>query len=309
MLDRHGKIVPKGAYQVEIRVLRYFLAVAQEESISRAAQYLNLTQPTLSRQLMDLEQALGRQLLLRGKRKVTLTEDGLLLRKRAGEIVELVDKTESELCRSDEAVSGDICIGAGETDAMRLVGQVAKALQRDHPGIRYHLHSGNAEDVTERLDKGLLDFGILIEPVDIQKYDYVRLPATDVWGLLMPRDCPLAHRASIRPEDLWDLPLITSRQTLVKHDFSNWLHRDMGSLNVVTSYNLVYNAALMVEEGLGYALTLDKLVNTNGSRLCFRPLEPRMEVGLDLVWKKYQVFSKAAALFLSRLEQRFTQRQ
>ena len=291
---------------MEIRVLRYFLAVAQEESISGAAEYLHLTQPTLSRQLMDLEEELGKKLLIRGKRKVTLTEDGLLLRKRAGEIIELVDKTECEFCRSDEIISGDICIGAGETDAMHLLAQVAKELQCDHPGIHYHLHSGNAEDVTERLDKGLLDFGILIEPVDIQKYDYLKLPATDVWGVLMPKECELAGHEVIQPEDLWDLPLICSRQNLVKHDFSNWLRRDMASVNVVTSYNLVYTASLLVEEGMGYALTLDKLVNTTGdSKLCFRPLEPRMEVGLDMVWKKYQVFSKAAGLFLSRLEEKF----
>lgn len=292
---------------MEIRVLRYFLAVAQEESISGAAEYLHLTQPTLSRQLMDLEEELGKQLLIRSNRKVTLTEDGMLLRKRAGEIVALVDKTEAEFHETEEDIAGDVYIGAGETDAMRLLAQTARELQSEHPHIRYHLFSGNAQDVTERLDKGLLDFGILIEPADMRKYDYLKLPATDVWGVLMRRDSPLAAKEAIRPADLWGIPILTSRQALIKHDFSNWLGRDFDLLNIVTTYNLVYNASLMVAEGMGYALTLDKLVNTTGSSpLCFRPLEPRIEVGLDIVWKKYQVFSKAAEAFLDRLQARFS---
>lgn len=292
---------------MEVRVLRYFLAVAQEESISGAAEYLHLTQPTLSRQLMDLEEELGKQLLIRGNRKVTLTEDGMLLRKRAGEIVALVDKTEAEFHETEEDIAGDVYIGAGETDAMRLLAQTARELQSEHPHIRYHLFSGNAQDVTERLDKGLLDFGILIEPADMRKYDYLKLPATDVWGVLMRRDSPLAAKEAIRPADLWGIPILTSRQALIKHDFSNWLGRDFDLLNIVTTYNLVYNASLMVAEGMGYALTLDKLVNTTrDSPLCFRPLEPRIEVGLDVVWKKYQVFSKAAEAFLDRLQARFS---
>lgn len=291
---------------MDIRVLRYFLAVAQEGSISGAAEHLHLTQPTLSRQLMDLEEELGKKLFVRGNRKVTLTEDGLLLRKRAGEIIELVEKTESEFHEGDGNITGDIYIGAGETDAMRLIARAARALQAEYPGIRFHLFSGNAQDVTERLDKGLLDFGILIEPADMKKYDCMRLPATDVWGVLMRKDSPLAGRETIRPEDLLGIPLITSRQTLVKRDFSDWLSRGFETLNIVTTYNLVYNASLMVDEGMGYALTLDKLVNTTGnSHLCFRPLEPRMEVGLDIVWKKNQVFSKATATFLARLKASF----
>lgn len=287
---------------MELRVLRYFLAVAQEESISAAAEVLHLTQPTLSRQLMDLEAELGKPLFLRGKRKITLTEDGVLLRKRAGEIVELVEKTESELTAAEGSVSGEVCIGAGETDAMRLIARAAKALQAEHPQIRYHLYSGNADDVSERLDKGLLDFGLMIEPFDLGKYDSVKLPAADTWGVLMRRDSPLALRSCIRPEDLWGLPLLTSRQSLVQNGLSGWFRRDYGALNIISTYNLIYNAALMVEEGLGYALTLDKLINTGGgSPLCFRPLEPGLEVGLDIVWKKHQVFSKAAEKFLETL--------
>ena len=292
---------------MEIRVLRYFLAVAREESISGAADYLHLTQPTLSRQLMDLEEELGKKLFLRGSRKVTLTEDGLLLRKRAEEILDLVEKTQSEFHETDQAgISGDIYIGVGETQAMRMVAQTAREPQADHPQIRYHLYSGNAEDVSERLDKGLVDFGMMIRPFDIKKYDSVQLPATDTWGVLMRKDSPLAERDCIRPRDLWDVPLLTSRQRMAQKELMEWLGKKPEELNLVSTYNLIYNASLMVEEGLGYAMTLAGLVNTAGdSVLCFRPLEPTLMVGLDLVWKKYQVFSKATALFLERMQARF----
>lgn len=289
---------------MEIRVLRYFLAVAQEESISGAADYLHLTQPTLSRQLMDLEEELGKKLFIRGKRKITLTEDGLLLRKRAGEILALVEKTECELSGPEEAIAGDIHIGGGETAAMRLVAQMAKKLQAQHPQICYHLYSGNADDVSERLDKGLLDFGLFIGPMDLKKYDYIRLPAADTWGVLMRRDSPLAAKESIRPEDLWELPLLISRQSQAGHGLANWLRRDWDSLQIAATYNLLFNAALMVEAGLGYALCLDKLVDTMAvSGLCFRPLAGSDKEGMHFVWKKYQVFSKAAALFLREIQE------
>lgn len=291
---------------MDIRVLRYFLAVTREESISGAAESLHMTQPTLSRQLMDLEEEIGKKLLIRGNRRITLTEEGLLLRKRATEIIDLVEKTEAELTAPDEVVSGDVYIGGGETDAMRLIAKIATDLQKTCPNIRYHLYSGNADDVTERLDKGLLDFGILIEPADMKKYDYIRMPAVDTWGLLMPKDCPLASHTEILAEDILDLPIITSRQTMVGNALSGWLGKDFEKLNIVATYNLVYNAALLVEEGLGYVLTLDKLVNTSeNSRLCFRPLRPKMEAHLNIVWKKYQVFSGAADRFLSRVQEAF----
>lgn len=291
---------------MELRILKYFLAVAREESISGAAQALHMTQPTLSRQLMDLEEELGKQLLIRGSRRITLTEEGMLLRKRAAEILDLVEKAEAELTAPDEVVNGDIYIGGGETEAMRMIAEIATGLQRSCPDIRYHLYSGNADDVTERLDKGLLDFGVLIEPANMKKYDYIRLPATDTWGLLMPRDCPLAARPVIRPQDLWDLPLITSRQSMLSNEFSGWLGKEFEKLRIVATYNLVYNASLLVAAGMGYALCLDKLVNTSEeSPLCFRPLEPRMEVHLDIVWKKYQVFSGAAERFQKEVREAF----
>lgn len=291
---------------MELRILKYFLAVAREESISGAAQALHMTQPTLSRQLMDLEEELGKQLLIRGSRRITLTEEGMLLRKRAAEILDLVEKAEAELTAPDEVVNGDIYIGGGETEAMRMIAEIATGLQRSCPDIRYHLYSGNADDVTERLDKGLLDFGVLIEPANMKKYDYIRLPATDTWGLLMPRDCPLAARPVIRPQDLRDLPLITSRQSMLSNEFSGWLGKEFEKLRIVATYNLVYSASLLVAAGMGYALCLDKLVNTSEeSPLCFRPLEPRMEVHLDIVWKKYQVFSGAAERFLKEVREAF----
>ena len=291
---------------MELRILKYFLAVAREESISGAAQALHMTQPTLSRQLMDLEEELGKQLLIRGSRRITLTEEGMLLRKRAAEILDLVEKAEAELTAPDEVVNGDIYIGGGETEAMRMIAEIATGLQRSCPDIRYHLYSGNADDVTERLDKGLLDFGVLIEPANMKKYDYIRLPATDTWGLLMPRDCPLAAHPVIRPQDLWDLPIITSRQSMLSNEFSGWLGKEFEKLRIVATYNLVYNASLLVAAGMGYALCLDKLVNTSEeSPLCFRPLEPRMEVHLDIVWKKYQVFSGAAERFLKEVREAF----
>ncbi len=289
---------------MELRVLRYFLAVAREESITGAAKMLNVTQPTLSKQLMDLEAELGKQLLIRGNRRITLTEEGVLLRKRAQEIVDLVTKTETEFANSEEVISGDIYIGGGETDAMRLIAKIIKALQEEYPHIQYHLYSGNADDVTERLDKGLLDFGIIVGAANIQKYDYLRLPATDTWGLLMKKDSPLAALENIKPENLRELPLLCSRQALDGNEISGWFREGSEKMNVVATYNLIYNAALMVEEGIGYALCLDKLVNTTSvSNLCFKPLEPRLEAHLNIVWKKYQVFSKAAEKFLKELQE------
>ena len=291
---------------MELRVLRYFLAVAREESISEAANFLHITQPTLSRQIMELEDELGAKLLNRGHRnqKITLTEEGMLLRRRAEEMVELADRTASEFARRDAFVSGEIHIGAGETDAMRLLARTAKELHTLYPNIRYHLHSGNADYVTDRLDRGLLDFGILTEPADIHKYDYIRLPATDIWGVLLRRDHPLAARDAIHPADLHDLPLIISRQSLMHNELAGWLGKSADTLHVIATYNLLNNAALMVEEGLGCALCLEKIVRTSeNGPLCFRPLAPKLAVGLDVVWKKHQVFPKAAELFLQRLRQ------
>lgn len=291
---------------MDVRVLRYFLAIAREGNISAAADFLHLSQPTLSRQIHDLEESLGTQLFLRGNRTVTLTEAGILLRRRAEEIISLVDKTESEIVRTNEIISGDIYIGSGETDAMRTIAKIAKDIQHDYPDIRYHLYSANGDDVKERLNKGLLDFGILIEPTEIRKYDYLRMPVDDTWGILMRKDCALAKKEYVEPDDLPGLPLLCSMQKMVLDNFTGWFGKSMDDLYIVATYNLIYNAAILVEEGFGYAVTLDKLTNTTGySPLCFRPLYPKLTSHLDIVWKKYQVFSSAAQLFLKRITDAF----
>ncbi len=290
---------------MELRVLRYYLAVAREESISRAAESLHITQPTLSRQLMDLEAELGTQLLIRSRRdkSIRLTEDGILLRSRAEEILTLADKTAAEFTASGNSVSGEIAIGAGETDAVRLLAEAAHRIREQHPGIRFHLFSGNAEAVTDRLDKGLIDFGVLVGSVDMAKYNSLSLPVLDTWGVLMRTDSELASHDRITPEMLRDKPLIMSQQSLEHNEFSGWIGLEAEKLNVVSTYNLIYNATLFVEAGIGYAVTIEKLVNTQGRKLVFRALSPKMESRLSLVWKKYHVFSPAAELFLQGLRE------
>lgn len=287
--------------------MKYFLAVAREGSITGAANSLHLTQPTLTRQLQELEKELGQKLLIRGKYKISLTPEGLILRKRAEEIIEMVEKTEAEFQSISETVSGDIYIGGGESDAFKYIAKVIKELQAEYPKIKFHIYSGNAEDVTEKLDRGLLDFGVLIQPIDLSKYDYIPMPEKDIWGLLMRKDNPLAEKSEIKLEDLMGVPLLASRQMSPKYSkdsgFLDWFGDKFDQLNITATYNLIYNAAIMVETGVGCAVTLDKLANTSqNSKICFRPLSPRLDSGLDIVWKKNQVFSPAAKLFLERLQ-------
>ena len=296
---------------MEIRVLRYFLAIAREESITGAANSLHITQPTLSRQIKDLEDKLGQKLFVRGSHRISLTAEGMLLRKRAEEIISLVDKTQQEFFSMKGNLSGDIYIGGGETEAMNYVASVCHELQNDYPDIHYHLYSGNAEDVTERLDKGLLDFGLLIQPTDITKYDYLHIPAKDSWGVIMLKDSPLAQKSEINVHDLANQPLIFSRQVLQSrmetNELAKWFGDEWKNLHIVTTFNLVYNAAVMAKQGIGYVVTLDKLADTSDSSpLCFRPLSPKIESGLDIVWKKYQIFSPAAELFLNKLKEKFS---
>jgi DNA-binding transcriptional LysR family regulator len=292
----------KEAILMELRVLQYFLAVTREQSISGAAEYLHLSQPTLSRQLKDLEDELGKQLFIRGNRSVTLTEDGMILRKRAEEIMELVRKTENEISFSDDAIAGDIHIGAGETEGVRILLKGAKELQTRYPMVHFHIISGDSQTVMEQLDRGLIDFGLLLGKMNLSKYDTLKLPAKDIWGVLMRRDAPLAQKDKITPDDLIGQPLIISRQADKNNDLSEWFNKGNGEPNIVATYNLVYNASLMVDEGMGYALCLDKIINTSGdSNLCFRPLEPKLELEMNLVWKKYQILTKAAEKFLDIL--------
>ena len=289
---------------MELRVLQYFLAVAREQNISAAAQSLHLTQPTLSRQLKELEEELGKQLMVRGNRKITLTEDGMLLRNRAEEILELVDRTEKEVMQSGNTVNGDIYIGTGETDGVRQIVGAAKQLRERYPGIHFHIVSGDAVGVCERLDKGLLDFGVLLGDMDKTRYHYMELPMKDTWGVLMRKDSPLAQEDVIQPQDLWDKPLILSAQKTDAWPMSSWFGQDITRLNIVATYNLVFNASLLVEEGLGYAVCFDKLINVSGdSKLCFRPLSPKMEAEASIIWKRYQLLSKAAQKFMDCLKE------
>ena len=289
---------------MDLRVLRYFLAVAREESISGAAESLHLSQPTLSRQLMDLEEELGKPLFIRGSRRITLTEQGTLLRKRASEILDLVEKTTAELTADEDAIAGDVRIGAGETRGMHFLTQTAREVQRQYPQVHFHISSGDTMDVTEKLDKGLIDFGLLFEPINTAKYSVYHLPIHDIWGVLMRRDSPLAQKESISPGDLASKPLITSRLMGETHPLDTWFQKSLHTLNIVATYSLLYNASLMVDDGLGYALCLGGIINTTGdSTLCFRPLTPEVRANMGVVWKKFQVFSKASEKFLSVLRQ------
>lgn len=287
---------------MELRVLQYFLAVAREQSIIRAAESLHLSQPTLSTQIRNMEKELGRQLLIRGtkgSRKVTLTEEGMILKNRAEEILALVKKTENEIILSDSIIIGDVYIGAAETDRIHFLAKAAKKLQNDYPGIHYHISSGNYHFVAERLDKGLLDFGLILGTPDYKKYNVLKLPGKDIWGVFMRKDDPLAKKEAISPEDLWDKPLLMSQEQADGGTLIEWIKKSASSLNITATYNLLFNASLFVEEGLGYAISLDKIINTSGnSKLVFRPLTPPMENEMYLIWKNYQVFSKPAEKFL-----------
>ena len=292
---------------MELRVLNYFLAIAREQSIVRAAETLHLSQPTLSTQIKGLEEELGKQLLIRGtkgSRKITLTEEGMILRKRAEEILDLVRKTENEITMSDDIIMGDVYIGTGETDGVRVIAKAAQTLQGQYPGIHYHISSGNAAYVSEYLDKGLIDFGVVFGNVDLTKYNALETHYSETWGVLMREDSVLADRETISPDDLKDKPLILSQQESQEGSFAQWIGRETSDLNIIATYNLLYNASLLVDEGLGYAIGYGNIINTSGnSRLCFRPLKPKLENKMSILWKKYQIFSKPAEKFLEVLRE------
>lgn len=291
---------------MEIRALKYFLAVVREGNMTAAADVLHVSQPTLSRQLMELEEELGQTLMIRGNRHITLTDEGILFRKRADEIISLVEKTQSEMSAANKNISGEIRIGAAETKSIGIIADIAKQLQDEGVNIRYHIFSGNAFDVTEQLDKGLLDFGLLIGTADTQKYNFLRLKSSDKWGLLVRGDSALASKKEIAIKEIISLPLIISRQSVYNNEFSGFLGSDAEKLNIVATYNLLYNAAVMVERGLGCAVCLDGIINTTGdSELCFVPFNAQIDTHMKFVWKRYQVFSKPAELFLRRIQSLF----
>ncbi len=293
---------------MDIRVLQYFVTIAREGNFSAAAEKLHMTQPPLSRMIKDLEDELGKKLLIRGNRKITLTDEGIILRKRAEEMIEFMEKTKSEISSLNKDISGDIYIGGAETDGIRFIAKIIKKLCTEYPNIHYHFFSGHAEEITDKLDNGLFDFGIFIEPADMRNYDFIKLPVTDVWGLLMRKDDPLAEKETIKPSDLKKLPLIISNQAMVENEISGWSGKRYNKLNIIATYNLLYNAALMAEENIGYVVCIDKIAKTNQyDILCFRPFEPELRVGINIGWKKHQIFSKAAEKFISSLQQYITE--
>lgn len=288
---------------IETRLFRYFLAVAREENITKAAETLYLTQSTLSKQMMDLEQQLGKQLFIRGKRKITLTEEGVFLRNRAQEIISLIENTESALQTDSEHLRGDITIGCGETIVMDYIADLYATFHTQYPEVKFHTHSGDADTVLERLDKGLVDMGLLLGPIRQEKYDYFNIHRKDVFGLLMPTNCTLAEQEFVNIDQLKSLPLIMAEQTFSGHQDLDWFGTDESVLNVVATYNLIHNATYLVERNVGYALCLDQLVNTEGRNLVFRPITPELSVDLYIVTKKYQAFSPAVKAFLELIKQ------
>ena len=291
---------------MDLKSLRYFLAIVDEGSISAAAESLNLSQPNISRQMTLLEKELGAKLFERGSRRIVLTEEGMLLRRRAVEILQLADTAVTEIGSAGKGVIGTVRIGCGETDAMRVVARVIRRFSEMHPMVRFELHSGNAEDVSDLLERGLVDFGVLIEPTDKTRYDYLSFPTEIRWGALVRRDDPLARFCGVMPSDIAGRKVIVSRQNMTANGISGWMGPDFPEPEVVATYNLLFNASLLVSEGVGIALCLEGIVNTSGdSDLVFVPFEPELRVGMSLVWKKNSVQGRAQRLFLDGLRDFF----
>lgn len=292
---------------MEIRLLRYFLEIAREENMTRAAKTLHISQPTLSKQMKELEQELGKKLFRRGSTSMKLTDEGILLRRRAEDILDMVDKTTAEFKSLDEISGGDVYIGCAESYLIRYLAQAIKEFRKDYPLMQYHLLSGNTENVAGRLDRGLLDFAFIVEPPNLSKYNYIEVPGSDKWGVVMRKDSPLAKKQKICVEDLYGLPLICSDQAM-KVDIPRWCGEKADGLNLSGTLNLAYNGSVFVKEGLGYMLAFDKLSNTGSdSDLCFRPLNPPLETKMYIIWKKYQVFSPIAELLLKAIRAKFCQ--
>lgn len=292
---------------IETRLLEYFLAVAREQNITRAAQSLHITQPTLSKQMMDLEAQLGCQLLMRGKRQVTLTDEGRYLRARAQEIVDLVQKTESTFEEAVDDVSGEVHLACGETHWMGFIAGVMRSITLEHPSVRFHLHSGDAETVYDRLEKGLADAGLLMGPMRDSRYEYFDLNKRDRYGLMVPRDSELATWESVDVSLLPELPLLFPEQVFRGNQNLNLMGLTSEKMNITGVYNLLYNATHMVEHGLGYAFCLEGLIDENTSRnLKFVFIEPEASINLVMVTKRYQTFSPAVRLFLERLKEQAT---
>lgn len=290
---------------MEIRTLRYFLAVAREENMTRAAERLHLTQPTLSRQIRALEEELGVELFTRKNFSIRLSEEGRLLRARAEDLVRLADKIEGEFAAMEEPTGGELYFGLAESWQIRHLAREIRAFKERCPNLRYHVTSGDTEQVTEKLDRGVLDFAVLAEEPDRSKYFSLCLPEADVWGVLMRSDDALAEKTEIRAQDLVGLPMFCSEQAW-RREIPRWCGEWMEKLRLEGSFRLAYNGSLFVREGLGYLLTYDRLIDTSPeSGLTFRPLSPRLEAKMYLIWKRQSVFSPVAARFLDQLRASF----
>ncbi|MCM1523490.1 MAG: LysR family transcriptional regulator [Ruminococcus sp.] len=293
---------------MELRTLKYFLEIARNENMTRASESLHVSQPSLSKEMKALEEELGKKLFIRKNGGVSLTDEGMLLRKRAEDIVEMTEKTVAEFNSLDEINGGDIYIGCAESYLIKHLARAVKKFTEKYPFFRYHLLSGNTAQVAEKLDRGLLDMAFIAEPPDLSKYNYLEVHGADVWGVVMRRDAPLAKKRSVRAEDLYGLPLICSDQAITA-DIPRWCGEKAEKLTFSGTLNLCYNGSVFVREGLGYMLTFDKLADTSGeSVLCFRPLEPPLETKMYIIWKKYQVFSPVAELFVKELYERFSRK-
>ena len=308
MLNLRWKVViieVGGANNImEFRVLKYFLMVAREENITKAAALLHLTQPTLSRQLMQLEAELGVKLFHRSKHSIILTEDGMLLKRRAQEIISLSDKTVQELSHKEDVLSGEIAIGCGETKNMLFLSEQIRKFRQKYPLVQFSIHSAIADDIKERIEKGILDIGLLMEPVDVGKYEFIRMPQKEKWGILVRKDSELAVKESINPKDLTNVPLIMVKRELVKSELASWFGDYYEGLQIAATYNLILNAASMVERGVGVALCFD-LGASFYEDLCFIPLAPTLETGSVLVWKKNQMLGAATSQFMRYLRNAF----
>lgn len=281
---------------MELRVLKYFLTVAREENITKAAQILHITQPTLSRQLIQLEEELGVKLLKRSGHHVYLTDDGLLLKRRAQEITELAEKTVDDFLRRDSEIAGEIAIGSGEYKASRVLTDLMAEFQKEYPLVRYRVFSSDSDNIKEQIERGLLDMGLLMEPVDISKYDFVRIPEEEVWGVLVREDMELAKKEYVVPEDLVDLPLIMTRREMMQNELMHWFGEYAEQLEIMGGGNLLYNMAAMVRSGIGIVIT--PMLECSYEGLRFVPLRPGIRSGIVLVWKKAQMYSAAARKFI-----------
>lgn len=284
---------------MDIRIMEYYLAITREGNISSAADALHISQPALSRQIKDLEEELGVTLFERGSRRIRLTEEGMILRRRAEEMIRLMQITESEISHAHNQVSGEVHIGAGESLAFHHLSKIAGRIHKSYPDVRFYITSGDTSDLMDQLNNGLIDVALIFTDYDYSQYQGIRLPSEDKLGLLMRKDDPLAGKDKISLSELKKLPLIVPRAVsgLIASD------PKLAGLSIAAVYNLIYNASLFVEDGVGYAIGFDGLINTTGqSPLTFVPLEDLLSQSGSVIWKKYEVFSPAVNLFLEELK-------